>query len=84
MDADNEICPEAVASLGPALEKMPQLTSLDLDGARIRFWARPRGGWWGLFLGCVPLSTRLDAVWCGWGARLKAGGDACDGLRGVC
>jgi hypothetical protein len=31
------------ASLAPALEKMPQLTSLDLRRAGIRFWARPRG-----------------------------------------
>ncbi len=44
MDADNEICPEAVASLVPALEKMTQLTSLYLGSALIRFWARP-GGW---------------------------------------
>ncbi len=74
MDAGNEIRPEGAASLAPALEKMPQLTSLDLRCARIRFWARPREGWWGLFLWCVPLSTRLDAMWCGWGARLRAGG----------
>ncbi len=44
MDADNEICPEGAASLVPALEKMTQLTSLDLGSALIRFWARP-GGW---------------------------------------
>jgi hypothetical protein len=43
MDAGNDIGPEGAASLAPALEKMPQLTSLDLRGARIRFGARPRG-----------------------------------------
>ncbi len=43
MDAGNRIGPEGAASLAPALEKMPQLTLLDLKGARIRFWARPRG-----------------------------------------
>jgi hypothetical protein len=43
MDADNELGPEGAASLAPALEKMPQLTSLNLRCARIRFWARARG-----------------------------------------
>ncbi len=43
MDAGNGIGPEGAASLAPALEEMPQLTSLILGGARIRFWARPRG-----------------------------------------
>ncbi len=49
MDAGNKLGPEGAASLAPALEKMPQLTSLDLYGARIRFWARPRGVWGGVF-----------------------------------
>jgi hypothetical protein len=35
MDAGNDIGPEGVASLVPALEKMPQLTSLYLGSARI-------------------------------------------------
>ncbi len=53
MDAVNGIGPEAATSLAPALEKMPQLTSLDLDGARIRFWARPPVLWWvGSFDAC--------------------------------
>ena len=53
MDAGNELGPEGVASLAPALEKMPQLTSLILGGARIRFWARPLGlGWVGSFGAC--------------------------------
>ena len=43
MDAGNRIGPEGAASLAPALERMTQLTSLDLACARIRFWARPRG-----------------------------------------
>ena len=43
MDAGNWIRPEGVASLAPALEKMPLLTSLILGGARIRIWARPLG-----------------------------------------
>jgi hypothetical protein len=37
MDAGNELEPEGAASLAPALKKMPQLTSLDLGGARVRF-----------------------------------------------
>ena len=82
MDAENRLGPEGAASLAPALEKMPQLTSLNLRCARIRFWARPQA-FGGLFLWCVQLGTRLDAMWCGWGMRLRAG-DACDGLRGVC
>ena len=40
MDAGNEIGPEGAASLAPALEKMPQLTSLCLECARIRFGRR--------------------------------------------
>ncbi len=43
MDAGNGIGPEGAALLAPALEKMPQLTSLDPQGARTRFWARARG-----------------------------------------
>ena len=35
MDADNWIGDAGMASLAPALEKMPQLTSLDLTCARI-------------------------------------------------
>jgi hypothetical protein len=42
MGAVNRIGPEGAASLAPALEKMTQLTSLDLGGAGIRCWARPR------------------------------------------
>ncbi len=79
MDAANEMGHEGVASLAPALEKMPQLTSLCLGGARIRIW-RGVGGWGGLVFGCVVLGTRLDAMCRGWGTRLRAG-DACDGLR---
>ena len=76
------IGPEGAASLAPALEKMPQLTSLDLGCARIRFWARPLGlGGPGLW--CELLGTRSDAMWCGWGTRSRAG-DAGDGLQGVC
>jgi hypothetical protein len=82
MDADNGIGPEGAASLAPALEKMPQLTSLDLGSALIRSGRGLRGlggpGHW-----CVLLGTRLDAMWCGWGTCLRAG-DACDGLRVVC
>ena len=36
MDAGNQIGPEGAASLAPALERMPQLTSLTLRGAGIR------------------------------------------------
>ena len=83
IDADNAIGPEGAASLAPALEKMPQLTSLDLRGAQIRLCARPSGAGGVPGIWCVLLGTRLDAMWCGWGTRLRAG-DACDGLRGVC
>jgi hypothetical protein len=51
IDAGNGIGPEEMASLAPALEKMPQLTSLDLRGARTRFWARARGVWGSVSLG---------------------------------
>jgi hypothetical protein len=37
MDAGNSIGPAGVASLVPALEKMPRLTLLNLAGARIGF-----------------------------------------------
>jgi hypothetical protein len=90
MDAGHRIGPKGAASLAPALKKMTQLTSLDLGGAthdlscaRIRFWATAFGGFGRPALWCVLLGTRLDAMWCGWGTRLKVG-DACDGLRGVC
>ncbi len=63
MDADNDIGPEGAASLAPALEKMPQLTSLDLRGARIRFWARPRGaGGSGSLVGAVGYALECDVV----------------------
>jgi hypothetical protein len=73
MDPDSKLGPEGAASLAPALEKMTQLTSLDLGCAQTRFWARPRGVWVGLCLWCVLLGTRLDAVWCGWGYALAGG-----------
>jgi hypothetical protein len=81
MDADNDIGPEGAASLAAALEKMPQLTSLNLGCARTRFWARRRGVGGVFFFGaCCWVRAYLDAVWCGWGMRLRAG-DAADGLR---
>ena len=83
MDAGNGIGPEGAASLAPALEKMPQLTLLNLKGARIRIGRGLGGLRVGRVLWCVLLGTRLDAMWCGWGTRLRAG-DACDRLRGVC
>ncbi len=43
MDAGNELGPEGAASLAPALERMTQLASLDLEGARIRI-GRGTGG----------------------------------------
>jgi hypothetical protein len=79
MDADNAIGREGAASLAPALEKMPQLSSLELESA----WSRFGRGLWGSGLWCVLLVDLLDAMWCGWGTRLRAGA-ACDGLRGVC
>ncbi len=71
--------------MAPALEKMPQLTSLNLDGVRIRIGRGLGGLRAGRVLWCVLLllGTRLDAMWCGWGMRLWAG-DECDGLQGVC
>jgi hypothetical protein len=73
MDADNWIGPEEAASLAPALEKMTQLTSLNLGGAWIRFWARRRGVGGVFFFGCVVLGTRLDAMCCAWGYVLEGG-----------
>jgi hypothetical protein len=60
--------PEGAASLAPALEKMTQLTSLDLGGARIRFWARRRGVWGSFSLG----------AWCWVRAWMRCG------VVGVC
>ena len=51
MVAGNDIGPEGAASLAPALEKMPLLTSLDLSCAPIRFWAAASGVWVGLVFG---------------------------------
>ena len=63
MDAGNELGPEGAASLAPALEKMPQLTSLDLGGARIRIWARPRVlGWVGSLVRAVGYALGCDVV----------------------
>jgi hypothetical protein len=83
MDAGNGIGREGAASLAPALEKMPQLTSLDLYGARIRFWAKASGVEGVRSIGACRWGTRLDAMCRGWGTRFRVG-DACDGLRGVC
>jgi hypothetical protein len=64
MDADNGIGPEGAASLGLALEKMTQLTSLDLRGALIRFWARPRGaGGSGALVRAVGYALECVALW---------------------
>jgi hypothetical protein len=72
MDAVNAIGREGAASLAPALEKMPQLTSLYLGRARTRFWARRRG-LGGSCLWCVVLGLRLDAMCRGWGYALAGG-----------
>ncbi len=72
MDAGNGIGPEGAASLAPALEKMPQLTSLDLRCAGIRFWARPRGaGGSGSLVRAVGYALGCDVVW--WGCALAGG-----------
>jgi hypothetical protein len=66
MDAGNYIGREGAASLAPALEKMPQLTSLDLRGARIRFWARAWGAWGSLSLvRGIGYALGCDVVWLG-------------------
>ena len=64
MDAVNGIGREGAASLAPVLEKMTQLTSLDLSCARIRS-GRGLRGLGGPGLWCVLLGTRLDAMCCG-------------------
>jgi hypothetical protein len=57
MDADYRIRREGAASLAPALEKMPQLTSLDLTRARIRF-GRGLWGWGsGVYVRAVGVGT---------------------------
>ncbi len=54
MDAGNELGREAAASLAPALEKMPQLTSLGLGCAGNRFGrGLGLGGW--VFCACCWL-----------------------------
>ena len=68
MDA-GRIGPEGAASLAPALEKMPQLTYLNLRGARIRFWARRRGVGGVFFFGAcrwVRAWMRCGVVWLGY------------------
>jgi hypothetical protein len=81
MDAGNRIGPEGAASLASVLEKMTQLTALNFERARARFCARPRGAW-GVFVVIACFwGTCLDALWLGYALE---GGDACDGLRGVC
>jgi hypothetical protein len=80
MDAGNKLGREGAASLLPALEKMPQLTSLGLGCARTRFWARPRGVWGSFSLGAwcwVRAWMRCGVV----GVRRLRAGDAADGLR---
>jgi hypothetical protein len=91
MDAGNKLGPEGVASLAPALQKMPQLTSINLGGARTRFWARPRGfGGLSLWVRGVGYALGCDVVWLGYalagvrcGRRIGrcvlegAGGDGC-------
>jgi hypothetical protein len=66
MDAGNRVGREGAASLAAALEKMTQLTSLDLSGARTRFWARRRGfgGSFSLVRG-VGYALGCDVVWLG-------------------
>jgi hypothetical protein len=63
MDAGNDMGPAGAASLAPALEKLTQLTSLDLASARIRVWARlgRRGSLW---LRCVLLRYVLGCDRC--------------------
>ena len=82
MDAGNEMGPEGAASLASVLEKMTQLTALNLGGARARFGRGSDVGGLCVF-GARFWGSCLDAMCCGWGTRLRAG-DACDGLRGVC
>jgi hypothetical protein len=66
MDAGNRIRPEGAASLAPALEKMPQLTSLNLGGARIRI-ERGLGclGGPGSLVLAVGYALGCDVVWFG-------------------
>ena len=66
MDAGNELGPEGAASLAPALEKMPQLTSLGLTCAGIRFWRGRRGlGGSGALVRAVGYALGCDVVWLG-------------------
>ena len=61
MDAGNAIGPEGVASLVPALEKMPRLTDLFLLGAPIDWFERAWSTGRLCVLGCF-LGVRLDGV----------------------
>jgi hypothetical protein len=71
MDADNRIGAAGVASLAPALEKMPQLTSLDLSRARIGIGrGMERLGLWHAAWICA-VGFGCAALWCA--ERLRAG-----------
>ena len=71
MDAGNEIGAAGVASLAPALERMPQLTSLDLSRARIGIGrgVERLGLWHGAWICAVGFGCA--ALWCA--ERLRAG-----------
>ncbi len=79
MDAGNRIGPAAVASLMLVLEKMPQLTSLDLACARIglgRAWSMEGFDSWVL----LGYSLKWGAFW----AALRLDRVCLCGLGGCC
>ena len=70
IDADNAIGREGAALLAPALEKMPQLTSLDLGGARTdSLLGEASGGVWVgscLWVRGVRYALGCGVVWLGY------------------
>ncbi len=91
MDAGNNIRPEGAASTAPVLEKMPQLTSLDLGGCADSLLGEAFGGWGDLSSVCaVGYALGCDEMWLGYalaGGRCRRrfarcvlrgrGGDGC-------
>jgi hypothetical protein len=81
LDVGNRIGDAEAASLVPALEKMPQLTYLEISCARIglgRGWSEKGFGSLGCFSGVL-----FEGSCCGdFGVRVVRFAD--DGVRGVC
>ena len=63
MDAGNSIGPAGAASFAPALERMPQLTLLNLKGARIGLGRGSSVGGFGCLRCCLGVRLNGALVW---------------------